>query len=51
VDDYSPSVFKYTPCNDSLTMLKCDNGRCLDLSGLGGQLLTVANCSSNLTML
>ncbi|CAF0889150.1 unnamed protein product [Brachionus calyciflorus] len=48
VDDYSPGNFRFIDCEDLNNTLKCDNGRCFNLTTLNGSL---ANCSLNETNL
>ncbi len=47
VDNYNPDVFKYNKClgNDTL---KCDNGKCFNLTSFSG---SIANCSYNESLL
>jgi hypothetical protein len=47
VDDYSPEKFKFDNCIES-NKLKCDDGRCFNLTMVTGEL---GNCTGNNSLL
>lgn len=48
VDDYSAGNFKFLSCEDENSTLRCEDGKCYNLTALDGSL---GNCSKNTSML